>query len=384
MLRHIFHIRLKEFEIQAERILDAGLRTRAVAIISSHHQNGTIVGLSPEAREEGLHEGMKVSLARKMSHGARLLPYNNRMYARLNRYLYQTLSHFSPLVEPARYGQFHIDMTGMDTIHRSQIQAGHSIFREIQSRINLSSQVGISTNKLVSRIATEVAPEQIHEVTAGNEPGFLAPLPSQLLPSAQEKPVQRIIDFLFLKQVLNIQNLVRQPRTAEILFGQYQGQITRESQGEDTSMVKPPQFQNHIIEQKVLANDTNDETILRAVVRNLAEQTAFQLRQRRQIARSVTLEIHYADGFRNARKGTLPRNDNYSVVDTCLDLFARANYRRNRIRAIFLDATRLKVTAQQLNLFDTQQESNLALASALDDVRRRFGFDAVKTAAALG
>ena len=50
MIRSVFHIRLSDFELQAERMLDASLRTRAVAIISSHHQNGTVVALSNEAR----------------------------------------------------------------------------------------------------------------------------------------------------------------------------------------------------------------------------------------------------------------------------------------------------------------------------------------------
>ncbi len=43
----IFHIRLKDFELQAERLMDAALRTRPVAIISSQQQDGTIVSVSP-------------------------------------------------------------------------------------------------------------------------------------------------------------------------------------------------------------------------------------------------------------------------------------------------------------------------------------------------
>jgi len=61
----IYHIRLSDFELNAERLLDPGLRTRAIAIISSHHPNGTIISLSDEAIRDGLYAGMKVSLARK-------------------------------------------------------------------------------------------------------------------------------------------------------------------------------------------------------------------------------------------------------------------------------------------------------------------------------
>ena len=75
----VFHIRLKEMELQAERIMDPTLRTRPVAIISSPQPNGMILSLSPEAEEDGLFHGMKVSAVRKMSHGVQLLPYNRTL-----------------------------------------------------------------------------------------------------------------------------------------------------------------------------------------------------------------------------------------------------------------------------------------------------------------
>ena len=383
MYRSVFHVRLKDFEIQAERMLDASLRTRAMAIISSHRQNGTIVSLSDEAQQEGLQKGMKVSLARKMSHSAILMPYNNVLYGRMNRYIYHTLSAFSPLVEPGDYGQFYTDMTGMDTIYSSRKQAAHLISKKIHAKISLNSQVGISANKLVSSISTAVIPEQITEVYTGGEPEFLAPLSSQLLPTVQEKPVKRIIDFLFLHQVLNLQKILHMQDTGQLLFGQYYKRISAETYGHDTSLVKPPNYRNHIVEQKILSSDTNDESILRPVVQHLSEQVAFQLRQRSQVARSISLEIHYTDGFRNARKGSVRFNDDKTVTDVCLDLFTKVNYRRNRVRSIFIDAGKLRTVADQLNLFDNQQTENLALAAAMDRIRRKYGFSSIQPLSAL-
>ena len=82
--RDVFHIRLKNIELQAERLIDPYLKTRPIAIISSSHQNGSILCLSDEAKEEGLVEGMKVSLVRKMNHRVQLLPYNDSLYERIH------------------------------------------------------------------------------------------------------------------------------------------------------------------------------------------------------------------------------------------------------------------------------------------------------------
>ena len=149
----VFHVRLNALELQAERIMDPSLRTRPVAIISSSRANGTIVSLSQEAENEGLFHGMKVSVVRKMNHGVQLLPYNRSLYARINHYVYQTVSMFTPIVEPEDLDGFYLDMRGVQMVRGHPQNTGLSIVRRIQEQTNLAGMVGISVNKLVSRIA---------------------------------------------------------------------------------------------------------------------------------------------------------------------------------------------------------------------------------------
>ena len=96
----------------------------------------------------------------------------------------------------------------------------------------------------------------------------------------------------------------------------------------DISAVQPPRKRDHIIDQVVLPEDTNDEEKLCGVVRQMAGQVSFKLRRRQQIARHVSLEIHYTDGYRSQRTGKFTANEEASVVRDCLELFFRANTRR--------------------------------------------------------
>lgn len=377
----VFHIRLNDFELQAERMLDASLRTCPIAIISSHHQNGTIVSLSSEAVEEGLNVGLKVSIARKMSHSVILLPYNSTLYSKVHQYVYKTIAAYSPVIEPATFGQFYADMTGMEGIYKSDLRAGSLIAGDIHSRLNLSSRIGISVNKLVSRISTAVIPETIFKVNYGNEPRFLSPLPSEVLPSANETSVSRILKFLFLHQVGNIQEVVAEPEVGEILLGKYYKKLALEANGRDNAVVQPPQLLDHIMEQTILAEDTNDEMILLAAVRNLAEQVAYQLRRRCQIAKSIMLEIHYTDGFKSSRRGVVKFNDDRTVEEELTRLFLMANYRRNRIRTILVDVTHFQPMANQLDLFQMKKDDNLS--AALDHIRGKYGFSSIMTASGL-
>jgi len=383
MSSSVFHIRLRNFELQAERILDSSLKTRPVAIISSHRQDGTLISLSPEAEKEGLSRGMKVSLARKMSHSALLMPYNRSLYARLNHYLFSTVSSFTPIVEPSALGQFYLDMNGMHHVYPNLEQAGVLISHAISDKTSLSSAIGISINKLVSRISTATVPEMIYRIPSGNEAHFLSPLKTSVLPTAHEPAVKKMLNFLHFRQVEHVQQVVEKASESQVLFGNHNRKLTTEARGQDTSVVKPPKHRDYILEQVVLPADTNNINSLYAAVSTLAESVAFQLRKRRQIARKAVVEIHYTDGFKSSRTGSFSSNDDASITHICIQLFEQGNFRRNRIRAILVNLSRFSPFALQLNVFSNHDTQILALSGALDRIRRRHGFASIQSASAL-
>ena len=378
--RDVFHIRLKEMELQAERIMDPSLRTRPIAIISSPQPNGTILSLSPEAEEDGLFHGMKVSVIRKMSHGVQLLPYNRSLYTRLNRYVYQVVSMFTPTVEPDGFDGFYLDMKGMRAIRGDMQNTGMSIVQKIREQTNISGMVGISVNKLVSRIVTSVVPETIHEVEDGKEAQFLSPFKPPVLPSVKENSVNRLLRFLCIRQINHIQSMARHTDEFRTFFGAHAVQLSREAHGQDSSVVKPPQLQGHILEQTVLPEDTNDKNVLHAIVKNLAELVAFKLRKRRQVADKIRLEIHYTDGHQRIRTGRIIRIDDRSVFAVCRRLFDKTNERRNRVRTILLDVSNFRPYVNQENLFPTAEIRNMAMSRAVEKVRLKYGARSLQTA----
>ena len=164
------------------------------------------------------------------------------------------------------------------------------------------------------------------------------------------------------------------------LFGSYAVQLFREAHGQDSSVVKPPQLQDHVLEQTVLPEDTNDENVLHAVVKDLAEQVAFKLRKRQQMANKVKLEIHYTDGHQRIRTGQTIRIDDRSVINVCRGLFDKANERRNRVRTILLDASDFCPYVNQEDLFPTAESRDMAVSKAVEKVRLKYGVRSLQTA----
>ena len=380
MASDVFYLNLESLELQAERVIDPTLKNRPIAIISSSGSTGTIVVLSSEAKQEGLYKGMKVSLAKRKNTRVQLLPYNHSLYQRVNQYVYKTISYFTPIIEPSEMSGFYMDMKGIPTSKHCIKDIGVSVLKKIESRTSLFSVVGISINKLVSKIITDVIPGSIHEVSAGDEQCFLEPLDYSVLPTTKQRSVWRMLNFLVINKVCHIQSMSNHLEEFKTLFGEYARDLIDEANGRDTSPVKPPILRDHLLEQTILAEDTNDNEVLAAVVQNLAEKIAFQLRNRGQISKNIKLEIHYVDGYSSNRVGRVYFPDDICVTRECKKLLAKANNRRVSVRTILLDASQLTSYVEQKKLFFSSESRDMKISTAIELVRQKYGIASIKTA----
>ena len=376
----VFHLRLSNLEIQAERILDSSIKGRPLAIISSHNPDGIILSLSKEGLSEGLRKGMRVLKARKMSASTLLLPYNVHLYRRLYKYIYKSLSKFTPIVEPYKLGQFFLDMGGMNSIYGNNQDAGSSIIKTIREETNVFSVIGISRNKLVSKIITAINPEPIYKIEVGGEAQFLAPLDPSFLPSTHIKYVNSIIRFLMIKKIKDIQSIANNYKYFQALFGIHATSLENESRGAYSSCIKPSILSDNMLVQKVLSVDSNDSNILHAALRALSDDLSLRLKKRKQVANKVILEIHYSDGYSANRIGSLKFNDSQYVFNTCFKIFNKLNKRRNRVRSVLINASHFQSYLQQEYLFSSKESSVIKISKVVDAIRSKYGLQSIQYA----
>lgn len=384
----IFHTRLKDFPIHAERLQDASLESRALAVVSSPRQNGTILALSREAEQEGLRRQMRVSLARKISPRTVLVTANPALYHKVQTLLYQRLTRYSPAVEAAGYGRFFMDMTGTEGLFSSSERAGHMVRRDLADQLNLTARIGIGCNKLVAAIATQVPTEAaVLTVPPGGELHFLAPLHASILPIAREPRVLQPLRDLNLAVVRDVQELVSHTPLGQMVFNPFFKQVSAQARGVDTSLVLSPQWTHrngrNLLERYTLPEETNDAARLRGGIQYLADVVAYKLRRLQCRAEDVTLTLHYSDGYEDRASGRLPRPDTAGVTAGLLGLFRRANRRRNRVRAMTVAVRRLKPYARQLSLFAGGDTRDQRVARQVDRIREKYGVGSILTAGQL-
>ena len=123
--------------------------------------------------------------------------------------------------------------------------------------------------------------------------------------------------------------------------------------------------------------------MLYSIVDNLSSKVAFKLRQRKELAKKVQLEIHYVDGYKKKRMGSLRAIDDISVMNTCKLLFENANQRRNRIRSILIDVWKFYPHVSQVDLFSKKDDRTISLSNAIDKIRLKYGVNSMQNANAL-
>ena len=143
----------------------------------------------------------------------------------------------------------------------------------------------------------------------------------------------------------------------------------------------PSDSQKSYSKDRTLEKDTIDYHYIRLVARELAERLAERLRADGKAARTVTFKIRYSDFTDISRSMTLtePVSGNSEILNCLNQLFWKTITRRTGVRQVGVKLSGIEDPLQQTNLFDPGLLLRQELDRAVDTIRRRFGFDAIRS-----
>ncbi len=398
MLRSVLFVDPPAFCTSLEGLVAPALRTRPLAVAPPGADRATILALSAEARLAGLERGMPVRKAQRLCPDLIVLPPNPRLYASASRALHEILRIYAPTIEPRGYGHAFLDLTGTGRLFGPPQDVAARIRRETSERLGFSVSVGVASNKLVSQAAIKADrrtggradgrtgghwDESLY-VPAGDERGFLAPHPLEVLPELGTSMRARLEDY----QLDLIGEVAAIPESALCaVFGREGRTLRARAQGIDPRPVLPPERQAEFHLAHALTTDTNDIGILYPLLRLMSERLGRRLRQRGLTAGRLRVEATYADYTAGARAVPLRAAVlDAELWDAARRAFVLANTRRLAVRAVALTLDRLMEAGAQLELWDSRAagqrdshaaESDSTLQHALDHIRTRYGSRAV-------
>ncbi len=376
--RTIIHADMDAFYASVEVLDNPSLRGKPVIVGGRRDERGVVSAASYEARRFGVHSAMPLRTAsRKCPHGV-FLPVRPDRYRDLSEKVMAIFADYTPQVEPISLDEAFLDLTASAAAFGDGPKIARLIKDRVRDEIGLVVSVGVATNKLCAKVASDLCkPDALVVVPPGDEAAFLAPLPIRRLWGVGPQAQAALGDY----GVTTIGQLAAiPPGTLHRRFGRHGDDLAARARGEDRSPVQTMHAPKSVGHEHTFDTDTADVGRLEATLLDLAESVASRLRRHDLAAGTVQLKLRY-EGFETlTRQAPLPRQTRESapLYAATLALLRKTLVAGRGVRLIGLTAINLAGT-QQLTLFDSPERKD-RLTRSIDVVRDKFGDGAITRA----
>ncbi|MBW3612790.1 MAG: DNA polymerase IV [Chloroflexi bacterium] len=376
--RTIVHADLDAFYASVEVLDDPSLRRKPVIVGGAKGERGVVSAASYEARRYGVHSAMPLqTAARRCPHGV-FLPGRPERYRELSERVMAIFADYTPLVEPISLDEAFLDVSGSAAAFGDGATIAGRIKQRVRAEIGLVVSVGVATNKLCAKVASDLRkPDALVVVPPGHERAFLAPLPIRRLWGVGPQAQAALTDY----GVTTIGQLAALPaETLHRRFGRHGDDLSARARGIDAAPVQPSHAPKSIGHEHTFSVDTADVGRLKSTLLDLAESVASRLRRHGMVAGAVQLKVRY-EGFETlTRQAPLPSqtDETEALYRAACTLLERTLIGGRGVRLIGMTAISL-AGARQLTLFDARPQND-RLTRSIDLVRERFGDRAITRA----
>jgi DNA polymerase-4 len=385
MGRKIVHVDMDAFYAAIEQLDHPELRGRPVIVGGDPAGRGVVSTASYEARKFGVHSAMPAAQARRLCPQAVFLRPRFARYQEVSQQIRAILYSYTPLVEPISLDEAFLDLTGTERLLGPAEEVAREIKRRVREETGLTCSVGVGPNKFLAKLASSLAkPDGFLVVREGEELAFLEDLPIERLWGVGEATAKRLRG-LGITTVGQLRGLALE----ELLdkFGSLGRSLYELARGIDRSPVIPEREARSLGAERTFPEDLTDPEEMERVLFSLSEEVGRRLREEGLKGRTVQLKVRFADFKTITRAKTLSRPTDLGreIFEEARRLLAERVQLRQGVRLLGVQVSGLIPKDQeQLPLFQDEKERRSAeLERLIDEIRARFGEEALKWGRAL-
>jgi DNA polymerase-4 len=326
-------------------------------------------------------------LARRLCPHAVVVRPRMSAYSEASKAVYRVFEHWSPLVEGLSIDEAFLDVRGLEHIHGRPTEIARRLRHEVRTQVGLPITIGVASTKFVAKVASAVAkPDGLLVVPTGGELAFLHPLPVEALWGVGQVTARKLHN-CGIATVGEVAAL--SPEALVALLGRASGRhLHALAHARDPRRVHPGRRRGSIGAQRALGRRGRSPEEVDASLVALVDRVTRRMRAAARVGRTVTLRLRFADFSRATRSHTLPRATAHTWTILCVarKLLAAATplVEQHGLTLVGIAVGNLEDDwAVQLALPIDAQAGD-GLDAALDEVRARFGANAVTRAVLLG
>ncbi len=346
-------------------------------VIVGGGKRGVVSAACYIARTFGVRSAMPMFKALDLCPDAVVIRPDMAKYVRVGREVRQAMLSLTPLVEPLSIDEAFLDLSGTERLHGASAAKTLARFaRDLERRIGITVSVGLSCNKFLAKIASDLdKPRGFAVIDQQQACAMLAERPVGFIfgvgPATQERLVQRGFRTIGDLQRADEIDLMRQ-------FGAEGQRLWRLARGIDNRPVEPDRGAKSISNEVTFEHDIRDLATLERILWSLSDKVSARLKSADLCGSTVTLKLKTADFRQRTRAQTIhaPTQLAARIFAISRELLAK-EIDGTAFRLIGTGVSALQpgsAAADDVDLLDRRQAS---AERAIDDLRKKFGDAAV-------
>lgn len=352
-------------------------------------RHGVVLAKSVPAKKYGIRTGEPVANAFRKCPNLVTAPPDHKLYHQYSERLMVFLRSYTDQIEQVSVDECYMDFTEIAGNYSSPVEGAMEIKNEVYRRFGFTVNVGISSNKLLAKMASDFEkPNKVHTLFPEEIPVKMWPLPVRELFMAGRSSVETL-NKLEIHTIGDLANT--DPAILELHLKSHGRKLWEFANGMDESRVEKEKAEAKGIGNSVtLPKDVETEEEAGRILNELAESVARRLRNAGQKAGMLSVEIKYHTFTSVSHQKQVEQaiNQKKDIYMAAMQLF-RELWNGEPIRLLGIRSSKLveESEPQQLSIFDIpvkseeeiRREKKIArLDAALDKVRKKYGKEIVQ------
>lgn len=344
-------------------------------------RHGVVLAKSIPAKKYGIRTGEPVANAFRKCPGLVTAPPDHKLYRRYSARLMEFLQSYTPVIEQVSVDECYMDFSENVKDYYSPVEGAMEIKNEVYRRFGFTVNVGISSNKLLAKMASDFEkPNKVHTLFPEEIQVKMWPLPVAELYMAGNSSVE----VLRKLGIFTIGELAcMEPNLLELHLKSHGRRLWEFANGIGDVVVEPePAEAKGIGNSTTLSKDAATEEEAKEVLKMLAASVGRRLRNAGQKAKMLSVEIKYYNFESVSHQKQLERGTNRDeeLYEEAVRLF-RELWDKNPIRLLGIRSSKLteEDEPEQMTIFDPQfqydpkREKRKKIQQALEKVRMKYG-----------
>ena len=352
-------------------------------------RHGVVLAKSVPAKKYGIRTGEPVANAFRKCPNLVTAPPDHKLYHQYSERLMVFLRSYTDQIEQVSVDECYMDFTEIAGNYSSPVEGAMEIKNEVYRRFGFTVNVGISSNKLLAKMASDFEkPNKVHTLFPEEIPVKMWPLPVRELFMAGRSSVETL-NKLEIHTIGDLANT--DPAILELHLKSHGRKLWEFANGMDESRVEKEKAEAKGIGNSVtLPKDVETEEEAGRILNELAESVSRRLRNAGQKAGMLSVEIKYHTFTSVSHQKQVEQaiNQKKDIYMAAMQLF-RELWNGEPIRLLGIRSSKLveESEPQQLSIFyipvkseeEIRREKKIArLDAALDKVRKKYGKEIVQ------